>query len=516
MTDDDTATAGDAARRDALAQAEALRALLTAHGAGAPAPVPVAGDEDLLARILASGPAGTTDAVARTAAATASATAADTATAAAAATTATAATAATAAAAVTAAERGAGGATAPRPDAGPAPVVPLHRPARRAGRARRWAAVAAGVAAAVAGGTVLALLPPHDPPAAVAAGSPPMLAYPVSPEDLAHGAGEPAGATLRELAAAAAARTEPAPAGDVQHVLSQAWYQSTTVDAEGTTSTVDPVVRETWLSPDGSLVALEWRGQHLADDGLLERVDTAPADASVDRLPPGTVDPDRFTDVSRDPATARAQLLAAAGGEAVGCGPGTTQAAWCLYQAVTAADGYVLPAAFESTLWTVLADEPGVTLAGEVTDRTGRRAVAVAVPGGPDAGSEVVRVVLVDAATGRFSGNEEVTLSAPALDIDEPTVTLFRYQVAADRVAEPGGPAVGAEPAAAPSGLQLDQDGGYLVRELARQVAQRADAGGEPVAGGAVHGGAPAGGLLGGGPAGEQPADRTREHVPAA
>ncbi len=479
MTDDDR----DAALRDALAEADALRALLAAHGAATPAPAAHPQDEDLLARILATDPAAAGGRGARPPV-----------------------------------DHPAGPDSVP---AGPvAPVVPLRGPRR----ARRWVAAAAGVAAAVAGGTVLALLPMHDPPAAVASGSPPMLAYPVAPADLAAGAGEPARDTLLELAGAAAAQTDPAPAGDVQHVLSQAWYLSTVVGADGApTSTVDPLVRETWLSPDGSSVALEWRGQHLGEDGRLAAIDTTPADAAVDRLPAGTFDPDLFSAMSDDPATLRSELLEAAGGEAIGCGPGTTFAAWCLYQsAAIVSDLYVLPSSFESTLWTVLADEPGVTLAGEVTDRTGRRAVALAVPGGPETGIEAVRVLLVDASTGRLSGHEEITLLSEPAGIDEPTVTQFRYVVGADHVAEPGGGSAGsgsassAPGAAPPSGLQLDQDGRDLVRQLARQVAQRADAGSQTVAGGPVDGGAPAGGLLGGSAPGEEPGDRPGEHVAAA
>ncbi len=470
MTDDDR----DAELRGALAEADALRALLAAHDVGAPAPVAHRGDEDLLARILATGPS---------------------------------------------APVGADGDAGPAP----APVVPL-RASRRADRAprrvRRWVAAAAGVAAAAVGGTVLALLPLHDPPAAVASGSPPMLAYPVTPEELAAGGGEPARDTLLALADAAAAHPDPEPAGDVQHVLAQAWYLSTVVGGDGTaTSTVDPVVRQTWLSPDGSLVATEWRGQHLGEDGLLAAIDTTPADAAVDRIPAGTFDPGLFTAMSDDPATLRAELLEAAGGAAIGCGPDTTSAAWCLYQAAAiVSDGYVLPSAFESTLWTVLADEPGVTLAGEVTDRTGRRAVALGVPGGPPTGIEAVQVLLVDAGTGRMSGHEEVTLRSEPAGIDEPTVTQFRYVVGADLVAEPGGgpPGDGAAPDAAPSGLQLDEDGRDLVRQLARQVAQRSDAGGQAVAGGPVDGGAPAGGLLGRGAAGEESRDGPRQHVAAA
>lgn len=475
MTDDDR----DAALRAARAEADALRALLASHGAGAPAPVALPNDEALLARILASGPAGDRPI-------------ADP---------------ADPADPVDPADPAAAGP--------PAPVLPLTRRAPRPARRRVLAAVA-GIAAAAVGGTVLALLPLQDPPAAVASGSPPLLALPVAPEDLAAGEGAPARDTLLELAATAADQVDPEPAGDVQHVRSQAWYLSTSAGNGDPTSTVDPVVRETWLEPDGALTALEWRGQHLGEDGRLAAIDTTPADATVDRLPTGTLDPEKITDLSDDPATLRAELLELAGGADLGCGPGTADAAWCVYRAVTTAtDGYVLPSSFESTLWTVLADEPGLTLAGEVTDRTGRRAVALAVPPPANPVAETVQVLLVDAGTGRLSGHEEVTLRSEPAGIDEPTVTQFRYEVIADHVAEPGG-AAGPDGAAAPSGLQLHEDGGHLVRELARQVAQRSHAGGEPVPGSAVDGGAPAGGLLGRGPAGEQPGHRAGQDVAAA
>jgi hypothetical protein len=91
----------------------------------------------------------------------------------------------------------------------------------------------------------------------------------------------------------------------------------------------------------------------------------------------------------------------------------------------------------------VLADTPGVTIAGEVTDRIGRRSLAVAVPGNPVEADETLRVLLIDVTTGRLSGREEVTLDSDLLGITEPTVTHFRYQVATDWVARSGGPATG-------------------------------------------------------------------------
>jgi hypothetical protein len=314
-------------------------------------------------------------------------------------------------------------------------VVPL-----RPRRARRWWTVGAGVAAAAAVGVAVTLLPGNEPAPAVALGSPPMLAYPLDPEQLAAGAGAPARDTLLDLAATAAEQQDPEPAGPVQHSLSQSWLMSTTVDGQGvSTTTIDPTVVESWIGGDGSWTMAEWRGAHLEADGRLGAPGTAPEDAAVDRFPAGAVDPDAVQDLSLDPETLRAELLEPLAG--IGCGPGGDPAsgAWCLYLAVTdLADRYVMPAALESAVWTVLAEEPGVTLAGEVTDRLGRRTVAVSVPAPADESIPTVRVLLIDPETGRLSGREEVTLSSPLLEITEPTVTLFRYTLASDWVAEVG------------------------------------------------------------------------------
>ncbi len=328
-----------------------------------------------------------------------------------------------------------------RPDGDPtaAPgttVVPLA--ARRTRRLRRAGLAVTSVAAAVLLAVGIATIPGRSPEVAVATGSPSMLAYPISPEDLAAGDGEPARDALLGLARTAAARVDPAPAGDVQHVLSESWLTSTTA---GTVSTVEPTVTETWLGPDGSLVVLQWRGARLGTDGRLTTVGTSPADADVDRLPAGTVDPGLVAGLSLDPDLLRTQLLASVPGCAGSSdGDGAAAGGWCVYQAVSRlTDTWVLPSDLEAAIWTVLAEEPGVTLAGEVVDRSGRVSVAIAVPGAPNDLDPVVRLLLVDRDTGRTSGTEEVTLSSPTFGLDEPTVTQFRYTIASDRVAQQGG-----------------------------------------------------------------------------
>jgi hypothetical protein len=160
----------------------------------------------------------------------------------------------------------------------------------------------------------------------------------------------------------------------------------------------------------------------------------------VDRLPAGSLDPGAVAELSTEPETLRRELLTSM--------PGATCTGdaepYCLYSALTdLSDRYVVPSGTEAALWTMLADTPGVTLAGEVTDRVGRRSLAIAVPGSPVDSDDTLRVLLIDAATGRLSGREEVTLSSDLLGITEPTVTQFRYQVATDWVSRAGGPATG-------------------------------------------------------------------------
>lgn len=330
-----------------------------------------------------------------------------------------------------------------------APLVDLD--ARRRRRLRRAGVAATSVAAAVLVAVGVTVLPGSRPEVAVANGSPQMLAYPIPPADLGQGEGEPAHDALLGLAQTAAAQIDPAPAGEVQHVLSQSWLRSSLAADDTTTTTVDPTVDETWLAPDGSLVSLQWRGTHLDADGQLVDVGSSPDDAAVDRIPADTFDAGFVARLSLDPAVLRAQLLAPLTESGCSASSATSAAtsapvsgAWCVYQAVTTlASKYVLPSDLEAAIWTVLADEPGVTLAGEVEDRAGRTSVGIAVPTAPNDVDPVVRVLLVDEATGRVSGLEEVTLSSPVLGLDEPTVTEFRYTVESSWVAEVGGGAAG-------------------------------------------------------------------------
>jgi len=308
-----------------------------------------------------------------------------------------------------------------------------HRRARR-----RWTATA-GVAAAVLVVVGATTLEGRNTPPAVAAGAPPMLDYPVDPGELVVGEGGASAAdTLLELADVAAAQQDPEPVGDVQHALSQSWLYSII----GTSVLFEPVVVESWLAPDGSYVAAEWRGGTLGDDGQLRPVDTSPPPTYVDRLPASTFDPDAVADLSLDPAILREQLLASE--SAVGCTIDPTISSWCLYRAMAdLSSRHVVPSAVASAFWTVLAGEPDLTLVGEVTDRLGRRSTAIAMSAGPLERDPTVRVLLVDSATGRLSGREEVTLSSEVLDVTEPTVTEFRYNVTNNWVARVGGPSTG-------------------------------------------------------------------------
>jgi hypothetical protein len=261
----------------------------------------------------------------------------------------------------------------------PAPDAPLDLAAARARRRRRWAVATSAAAAVVlvaAGLTVL----PHRDEVAVATAAPPMLALPIDPVELAHGGGEPARDALLALAEAARDRPDPTPVGGVQHALSQSWLLSVQADDDGVTATIDPTIVESWLAPDGSSVQAEWRGDPLDADGSLEKVDTSPSAAAVDRLPAGTLDAGAVAALSTEPETLRRELIASMPG--VSC-TGDAEP-YCLYSALTdLSDRYVVPSGTEAALWTVLADTPGVTIAGEVTDRIGRRSLAVAVPGNP-------------------------------------------------------------------------------------------------------------------------------------
>ncbi len=320
---------------------------------------------------------------------------------------------------------------------GPAAPGAPRRPVRRGAgptRARRPGARPVAVAATALLIAALAIIPTWRAPQAEATNAPPMLGYPVAPALAASSEALPARDELLALADVAGAQDDASlGTGPVQHVLAQGWLLA--VDGDDGAAVIEPTVAESWLGADGSFLSTERRGPALGLDGRLVEVRGVSRMDQGDALPAGTFDASRTASLPRDPAALRQALLERLTG--VDCeGPA---ASVCLYLAVTDLwDRDVVPADLTAAMWRVLADEPGLTTLGDVTDRAGRDSLAVAFPVVDADADPVVRIALIDTTTGRLSGREEVTLESPALDLTEPTVTQFRYVVDAGRVAELG------------------------------------------------------------------------------
>lgn len=310
----------------------------------------------------------------------------------------------------------------------------------RPARARRPHARRIVVVAAVLLVAALAVVPTWRAPQADATTSPPMLGYPVAPALAASSQAPPAQDQLLALADLASRQDDAAlGTGPVQHVLAQGWYLGVDADPgldpdDGGTVIV-PTVAESWLGADGSFLTSERRGPALGLEGRLVKVRGVARVGLGDALPAGTFDATRTATLPRDPVALRAALLERLSG--MDCSGDAVAA--CLYLAATDLwDRDVVPADLTAALWRVLADEPGLTTLGDVTDRAGRTSLAVAFPVVSADADPVVRIILIDTGTGRLSGREEVTLDSPSLGLEKPTVTLFRYVVEAGRVSELG------------------------------------------------------------------------------
>ncbi|MBB5785916.1 hypothetical protein [Jiangella mangrovi] len=270
------------------------------------------------------------------------------------------------------------------------------------------------------------------------------------------GIGAPAEAELQALAATAAAAPQAYAAVDTT-VSTETWLLSVTetasdgapaegqAQAEGqapaegrapaegaaatlsmsgtaaVTTAVVPVLREQRLLADGSVHLRETQGEARFPTAEWSASDESAAAGTVlldETLPAGGLPSAYPAQLATDPAALREQLLTV--------WPQATDPAAALFQALhevgstRPVDGPVQAAAL-----TMLAHEPGVVALGAATDRRGRDAVAFATDSA-DSGLDRRYVLLVDPATGRMLGYEEIlTGDTGLLDVKSPAVTAY-------------------------------------------------------------------------------------------
>lgn len=330
--------------------------------------------------------------------------------------------------------------------AGPAaPAWPARTPVRKPWTWR--VATAAVAAAAVVVGVLVWSSGPDQ--AATAVGHPAMLDYAIAtPGDVAAGAAPSAAAELHGLAALARAAEGADPsAGDVQYVAARTLFLARTEEGGIVDQALYPAATQSWLAADGTVRRVEVRGSPLTVDGRLA-APILPTTVGVDTdeiYPPGTADPTLTAQLSRDPATLRAQLLEPFP-EGFGCLADPTITTYCLSLRIEELwQAHVVPADLTAALWELLAAEPAVALLGATTDRAGRDVVAVAFPPSATESIPTVRVLLLAAATGNLAGTEEIVLSSADLGVTEPTVFSFQAFVTSAWV-----PAIGDVPGTSP------------------------------------------------------------------
>lgn len=287
-----------------------------------------------------------------------------------------------------------------------------HRPMPRRLVLSAAGVTAFGVVAAVVAGSLL--LDSAAPGPAFAA-TPDPLIY------AAPAAGGSAAAQLEQIAA----RTERLPAeryAGSQHIKLSSWYLWTQIDGRQVSSVVVPGWRDTWRTLDGAGwsttgydkprlrsndEAAAW--DRLGRPGEGGQPETEPLRAGEGRTfgdPPAPTEP-----------AALASYLTQ--GHPVENGPGETMVA-----ITDLVREQVLGPAQRAALLRVLATVPGLTYAGETTDRAGRTGQAFSLRNS-HGGLAKVDTLIVDPASGRLLDSEQLLLEAGKLNVRVPAVISY-------------------------------------------------------------------------------------------
>lgn len=317
-----------------------------------------------------------------------------------------------------------------------------HIPARRVRSTARptWSlprswrlvvAAAMAVAAVLVGGPV-SRLARHE---AAYAATPMLLVS-------ADGSGLPARPVLQRLADAAA--TQPVPGhGPYQYLKTNSWYLHTAVGDGTVNSAVVPLITERWIGDDRSAVVIEGYGDPIeagppGEDGDKDAVEALPDGASkTTHYGPGEWSPDATASLPHDPAELRDTLLQQENPEV----PDHIEL-FVAFQEILPSQRMEpdLLAAF----YDMLADEQPLRFYGPVTDRAGRRGIAIGFDS--DYGGLPGRdLLIVDRQTGTPLGIEEILTKDPgALNVRVPAVIGYEAFLAGGRVrtTESAGPSI--------------------------------------------------------------------------
>ena len=300
--------------------------------------------------------------------------------------------------------------------------------ARRTVPRRRFVLAAAGAAAlAVAAGAVA--LETYRQPQPAYAATPAILSYgpPASTE--------PANGRLRHLAAVAAAQPAPErPSGTVEYLESANWFLNSSITGGRTTSAVVPQQWRSWRTDEdaGRRVKKELSPTFRSDADRREwrrrggRVDSS---QEVRDYAAGEFHSGWKGAVPTDVAGLREWLTA---------GTSEREAPVQYLEDVAELAGMrLLAPAQRAAVLRLLADLPGITVTGTVTDRAGRPGEAFSITSSAH-GLPAQYTLIVDPRSGSLLGYEAVlTETAGKLNVIIPAVITYRSYLVAEYAAMP-------------------------------------------------------------------------------
>ncbi|WP_030490763.1 CU044_5270 family protein [Micromonospora chokoriensis] len=294
---------------------------------------------------------------------------------------------------------------------------------------RRRLVLAAGAAVLTTAAGVVALEMAREPQPAWAV-TPAMLTYgpPVTTER--------ADVRLRRLAEVAAAQpATPRPVGTVEHLESTNWFLNSSISGGRTTSAVVPQQWRSWRTDDNA-------GRRVKKD--LPPIFRSDADRKGWQRRGGRVDSSReTTDYAAGEFTSRWQGavptdVAALREWFIAGGSPPEAPVQYLEDIAELAGVRLLGPAQRATTLRLLADLPGITVTGTVTDRAGRAGEAFSITSSAH-GLPAQYTVIIDTDSGALLGYEEMlTTTAGMLNVTIPAVITYRSYLVAEYAPLPG------------------------------------------------------------------------------
>lgn len=298
---------------------------------------------------------------------------------------------------------------------------------RRAVPRRRLVLAAGGVVLAVAAGAV-----------ALETAREPQPAYAATPAVLTYGppaSAEPASVRLRRLAEVAAGQPAPErPAGTAEHLESANWFLNSSITGGRTTSAVVPEQWRSWRADNGAVrmvkKALPPTFRSEADRREWQRRGgRTDSSEEVHDYTPGEFYSRWAGTVPTDAAALRSWLTTGASAHEA--------PVQYLEDIAELAGVRLLNPAQRAAALRLLADLPGITVSGTVTDRAGRTGEAFSITSDAH-GLPAQYTVIVDPRSGALLGYEAVlTERAGMLNVTIPAVITYRSYLVAGYTAMP-------------------------------------------------------------------------------